>query len=523
MNLQLPFSQTFLRNMYLCLLVFALASTSSYAQNASNGGQITGTQTLCVGDTPTPLTDVVGASGGNTSLAIQYLWMMSTNSNGSFSSGSWSAASGDNMNSWYQPGNIVGSNTTVWYTRCARRAGFTAYIAESNVVSVSTLSAPTVIINGNPGSGFAGLTVNFNAAYSFGTTSYSWDFNGDGFTDVFNNQTPSYTYTTPGTYNVSLTVTSSNGCSLTTYQQIVILPPYSISDQNPCNCNDPQNIVDLAGSAYYMHDFARIYSNTGDTWTITNILNVNPSGGDIFNSNLGMIGVGMMLPEVNTGIYQLPLWFNPALGGWQITVTNQNGYSVTTGPGANTGCTTCPGSPLPVSLVSFEGNATAKGVQLKWVTLSETDNSHFEIERSNDGVRFDFIGKVEGHGTSNETNIYNYTDESPARGVNYFRLKQVDFDGASVYTDIITVKVDGSYDVTISPNPVMEVAKVKLGAVQPNTVIEVISSTGQVVKIVPVNSNTQEVFMGDLANGIYFFRLKSNAATQDAFYKVIKQ
>ena len=77
-------------------------------------------------------------------------------------------------------------------------------------------------------------------------------------------------------------------------------------------------------------------------------------------------------------------------------------------------------------------------------------------------------------------------------------------------------------DLTISPNPVRENAQVKFDEVLPNSVVEIISSTGQIVREVKIETSIQEIFMGDLPQGIYFFRLKTNTFTQNLFHKVIK-
>lgn len=84
---------------------------------------------------------------------------------------------------------------------------------------------------------------------------------------------------------------------------------------------------------------------------------------------------------------------------------------------------------LPVSLTSFTAQKQVSGVQLKWNTSSEQNNSHFDIQRSADGINFSNVGKVNGAGNSNTSLDYYFTDKSPASGTNYYRLSQVDFDG----------------------------------------------------------------------------------------------
>lgn len=97
---------------------------------------------------------------------------------------------------------------------------------------------------------------------------------------------------------------------------------------------------------------------------------------------------------------------------------------------------------LPVSLTTFTAKATKQGtVNLNWATASEQNNSHFEVNRSTDATNFTKIGEVAGNGTTNTAKNYNYTDNSPAVGVNYYQLKQVDNDGKSALSGVVSAKV----------------------------------------------------------------------------------
>ncbi|HEY1038492.1 MAG TPA: hypothetical protein VGF30_03760, partial [Bacteroidia bacterium] len=92
---------------------------------------------------------------------------------------------------------------------------------------------------------------------------------------------------------------------------------------------------------------------------------------------------------------------------------------------------------LPIQLVYF----TAEGlknhtVQLKWQTASETNNNYFELQRSTDDLNFTDIARIDGAGNSNTLINYKYIDENPIQGNNYYRLKQVDFDGNFHYSPI---------------------------------------------------------------------------------------
>ncbi len=114
--------------------------------------------------------------------------------------------------------------------------------------------------------------------------------------------------------------------------------------------------------------------------------------------------------------------------------------------------------PVPVELTSFTASANASGVVLIWTTASEINNHGFEIERSQDDKTFYRIGFVKGTGTTTEIQSYSFVDDIEYSGVKtyYYRLRQVDFDGRSQYSDVVNVDFDVPKDFVLSqnyPNP----------------------------------------------------------------------
>ncbi len=113
---------------------------------------------------------------------------------------------------------------------------------------------------------------------------------------------------------------------------------------------------------------------------------------------------------------------------------------------------------LPIELEAFTAVSDAEGVDLEWSTVSEQNNAGFEVERSTTGDRFERLAFVEGAGTSLQRREYSYRDEVRMPNVEklYYRLKQVDFDGAFQYSPVVEVaspqptefKLLGAY-----PNP----------------------------------------------------------------------
>ncbi|HNJ95531.1 MAG TPA: T9SS type A sorting domain-containing protein, partial [Ferruginibacter sp.] len=91
---------------------------------------------------------------------------------------------------------------------------------------------------------------------------------------------------------------------------------------------------------------------------------------------------------------------------------------------------------LPVSVTSFTAKLNDDKVLLDWTTSQEQNNKYFTIERSDDGMNFHFLGKVNGAGNSSSPRSYSLVDHTPVDGMNYYRLSQTDFDGNQRFHEI---------------------------------------------------------------------------------------
>lgn len=96
-------------------------------------------------------------------------------------------------------------------------------------------------------------------------------------------------------------------------------------------------------------------------------------------------------------------------------------------------------SSLPVEFAYFQGTAQRNGNHLTWETTWESGASHFTVERSADAREFGDIGKVVASGHSTSKHVYSFTDGEPLTGTSYYRLRQVDADGAEQVSKIIAV------------------------------------------------------------------------------------
>ena len=128
------------------------------------------------------------------------------------------------------------------------------------------------------------------------------------------------------------------------------------------------------------------------------------------------------------------------------------------------------GNSLPVEFIQFDVNPSANhSANLNWATASEINNSHFEIERSFDGRAFETVGEVAGNGNSQHQITYRFLDEtiSPTENNVFYRLKQVDFDGAFEYSDIRVVRFEGNHlNLVAYPNPITDELTLTVGLAQ---------------------------------------------------------
>lgn len=125
------------------------------------------------------------------------------------------------------------------------------------------------------------------------------------------------------------------------------------------------------------------------------------------------------------------------------------------GPGIPDQIVSCTHTSLPVKLVVFNGKETANGIQLNWTTATEESFSYFEIERADETLAFNTIApSIAGKGDVNVSASYSYTDYTPVRGKNYYRLKSIDIDGTYEYSHVIMVYTNGSGNaIKLYPNP----------------------------------------------------------------------
>lgn len=112
-----------------------------------------------------------------------------------------------------------------------------------------------------------------------------------------------------------------------------------------------------------------------------------------------------------------------------------------------------PGGPTPVKLLTFTAAKQGKLVNLNWITTSEINSSHFDVQHSRNSTSWQTIGTVAAAGNSSTQKSYSLIHNAPAAGVNYYRLKQVDLDAKFENSLIRTVNFRTNTDLYVYPNP----------------------------------------------------------------------
>lgn len=238
------------------------------------------------------------------------------------------------------------------------------------------------------------------------------------------------------------------------------------------------------------------------------------SGAPGGNNNFALSGTGF-----------IPITFNGNLGFIEISL--DAGGCITVGSfgvedvagGIDGPGTVIPGdcsSLLPVEMVSFVSKIVDKNIRLTWETASEINNLGFEVQRSRDGSNFQKVGFVEGVGNSTRNEEYSFIDKNTKSNVEYYyRLKQMDFDGNSEFTDIIKEMVTDASKIAVgdfAPNPASNQVSLDIvSGTGSNSSIVLFNNAGSIVlessNQLIQGSNRIDLDVSNLPGGSYFAKV----------------
>lgn len=211
----------------------------------------------------------------------------------------------------------------------------------------------------------------------------------------------------------------------------------------------------------------------------------------------------------------------------------QDGANWTQSTGAiSLSCTDFTNNLLPVELISFDVKLRNNEIHLNWSTASEINNERFEVEHSKDALNFTLITMVKGQGDSHELNSYQAKHYTPLPGANYYRLKQIDFDGAFSYSDIEHINFNTrNQSMSAYPNPFHSSVTVLLQSNDDYTrenintrTINVFDVYGKHMKSEKVSPTQTEVSidLSDLMSGTYFIKYDGDQHTTALSQRITK-
>jgi len=275
------------------------------------------------------------------------------------------------------------------------------------------------------------------------------------------------------------------------------------------------NVNECSGTVNYStggQTFNRRAVGTIDGGTI----NITTSWIDVFTVTMWSLGISN--PEA--GYYVI----NSSSGGTPGEFTT---YSIADDQAieypANSLTYTTPlsiGSSLPVTFSSFDVTCKTNGTLISWATDQEVNSSHFIIEKSNDGVQWNEIGRMSAAGNSGVRRNYQFM--SPVKGNLLFRVKQYDIDGQSIITNIKSSNCSGSnIPVTAYPVPAKDIVNVVInGDVSQKVQLILMDAVGKKVrnKVTTINAgqNNISINVSGLSAGQYILQvMRNNIATDN--------
>jgi trimeric autotransporter adhesin len=247
------------------------------------------------------------------------------------------------------------------------------------------------------------------------------------------------------------------------------------------------------------------------------------------NTIIGNAGLGAAnyLDFANiTGNGQADLSDNDAAGAggvggtYQVSITTggygQNNHSIDFG--------FTPINVLPVKIVSFTAQPQGSQVVLTWVVADQTNINSYEVEYSTTLSRLSSLTSVAANNILSTT--YNAVHPNPAAGINYYRIKVIDKNGAISYSDVRKVNFGKGTVVSVYPNPAkVEVNLTLTGSmINKAATISVISVEGKVLstKRLTAASQTEVVDVSQFASGKYIIRIVTNNEVINKTIEVIK-
>ncbi|HNP53646.1 MAG TPA: T9SS type A sorting domain-containing protein [Ferruginibacter sp.] len=182
----------------------------------------------------------------------------------------------------------------------------------------------------------------------------------------------------------------------------------------------------------------------------------------------------------------------------------------------------CPSAgPVPVQLTQFTVNKQTSTVLIQWTTAQEANSDYFMVERSSDQLTWTPIRRVIAAGNSSVEKNYRTTDDIPARGINYYRIRSVDRDGQYALTTIKSVWWNSNSSILASPNPTRDRVTIYYAGNNKPVTISLYEPNGRLVKRLQSNSDQAVLDLSLLSAGSYFVQITGDAIQETS--RLIKE
>lgn len=182
---------------------------------------------------------------------------------------------------------------------------------------------------------------------------------------------------------------------------------------------------------------------------------------------------------------------------------------------------TIPNTPLPITLAKFTGKILSNGggVELYWLTLSETNNKYFTIWSSKDAKEWTVIAEIAGAGNSSKSLNYNYKDNNLAVN-NYYRLQQTDHDGKSTLSGIIHInKLSSASAIKLFPNPSQAQLYIQHEGIATEIIIYDVQGKEHYRKNTDESIFQTQINIADFPKGTYFVKFSDASIPSQRFTK----
>jgi hypothetical protein len=178
---------------------------------------------------------------------------------------------------------------------------------------------------------------------------------------------------------------------------------------------------------------------------------------------------------------------------------------------------TAAAAPLPVTLTAFDAEKANSGILLRWETASERNNERFDIQRSPNGTAWNLLASVPSKSSDfNRPLRYDFLDENPFEGTNYYRLQQVDLDGKTALSKVVKIETSGKAQVSVYPNPVeADALQIDFQDLRAEAFVRLFDAQGRLLRIWAFDPAQQRVATLDLlgiAPGTLFLKVNEQEA-----------